>query len=428
MPTQQSSQTIIEARDIGKKYRITHERGRYIALRDVITNVLKAPFSFIKSKTKRAVGLETKEEFWALKNINFSVNRGEIIGIIGRNGAGKSTLLKILSQITPPTTGEIRIAGKISSLLEVGTGFHPELTGRENIFLNGAILGMTRSQISKKFDEIVAFSGIEKFLDTPVKHFSSGMSVRLAFSIAAHVEPDILIIDEVLSVGDRDFQKKCLGKMDSLTKESNRTILIVSHDMSIVRSLCKKTILIEKGSIQRIGPTDEVIQEYLQTMKKEREIEPKEAGSLELQLQKIVFRNNEDHPWIIQYKEDLRMDIAFTVKMPIRAFRFGIGINTIGGERIVTAHSEEMTLSTGKYSIEIKIQNLLTPGNYDLNLGVLNIYHLPSFTTLQVENNGNDTNTHKWYNDGLIAVQSEFIIKKHPNEESEENHRHDHDK
>ena len=205
---------IIEVRGVGKKYDIRHMRGGYIALRDVVMNVIKSPFSFLKSKAKQVVGLEKKEEFWALKDISFEVNKGEVVGIIGANGAGKSTLLKILSQITPPTEGEIILRGRVGSLLEVGTGFHPELSGRENIFLNGAILGMKRREIEEKFDQIVKFAGIEKFLDTPVKYYSSGMYVRLAFSVAAHMEPDILLVDEVLAVGDAEFQKKSLRKIN----------------------------------------------------------------------------------------------------------------------------------------------------------------------------------------------------------------------
>lgn len=254
---------IIEVKNIGKKYNITHRQGGYITLRDVLTNVFSNPFRFLKQKAKAVAGLVKNEEFWALKDVSFNVEKGEVIGIIGRNGAGKSTLLKILSQITPPTTGEIRINGRVGSLLEVGTGFHPELSGRENIFLNGAILGMKKSEIAKKFDEIVEFAGIEKFLDTPVKYYSSGMYVRLAFSVAAHMEPDVLIIDEVLAVGDADFQKKCLGKMDEITKKEGRTILFVSHNMAAIEQLCKRCILLEKGEVKMIGETDKVISTYL---------------------------------------------------------------------------------------------------------------------------------------------------------------------
>jgi lipopolysaccharide transport system ATP-binding protein len=257
------SDPIIEIKNIGKKYNINHQRGGYITLRDTIMVVLRAPLSFLKSKAKQVVGLETKEEFWALKNIDLEVKKGEIIGIIGSNGAGKSTLLKILSQITPPTTGEIKIHGRVGSLLEVGTGFHPELTGRENIFLNGAILGMGRQEVADKFDRIVEFAGIQQFLDTPVKYYSSGMYVRLAFSVAAHMEPDILIIDEVLAVGDAEFQKKCLGKMDEVTKQDGRTILFVSHNLEAVEKLCTRTVLLRKGEVVKSGKTEDVIRYYL---------------------------------------------------------------------------------------------------------------------------------------------------------------------
>jgi len=260
------SNSIIEVKNLGKKYNITHQQGGYVALRDVLTNVFKNPFQFAKHKAKQITGQETKEEFWALKDINFTIEKGEAIGIIGANGAGKSTLLKILTGITPPTTGEAIMRGKVASLLEVGTGFHPELSGRENIFLNGAILGMTKKEINDKFNDIVKFSGVEKFLDTPIKYYSSGMSVRLAFSVAAHLEPDILIIDEVLAVGDADFQKKCLGKMDEITKKEKRTILFVSHNMGAVTQLCKRCILLNKGQISLINKTSEVVNYYINNL------------------------------------------------------------------------------------------------------------------------------------------------------------------
>ncbi len=248
---------IITVKGIGKKYTINHQRGGYVALRDVITTAFTNPFSFFKKKL-----LTTKEAFWALRDVDFEVMPGEVIGIIGRNGAGKSTLLKILSQITPPTTGEIRINGTVGSLLEVGTGFHPELTGRENIFLNGAILGMKKTEIVKKFDQIVEFAGIDQFLDTPVKYYSSGMYVRLAFSVAAHMDTDILIIDEVLAVGDAEFQKKCLGKMSEITKTEGRTILFVSHNLNIISDICKKVIILENGTIVKIEEVKSAIDFY----------------------------------------------------------------------------------------------------------------------------------------------------------------------
>ncbi len=259
------SHPIVEVKNLSKEYNITHQQGGYIALRDIIADIFRNPFKFLKHKAKKILGRETKEEFWALRDVSFSVEKGEAIGIIGSNGAGKSTLLKILSKITPPTTGEVTLRGKVASLLEVGTGFHPELTGRENIFLNGAILGMSRKEMTKKFDEIVKFSGVEKFLDTPVKRYSSGMYVRLAFSVAAHMEPDILIVDEVLAVGDAEFQKKCLGKMDEVAQTEGRTILFVSHNMSAIQSLCKRTVLLENGRIKMIGNTKDVIDKYSQS-------------------------------------------------------------------------------------------------------------------------------------------------------------------
>ena len=254
---------IISVENLGKKYLIDHQaqHQRYTALRDVIAEKAKGLIPFRRS-TQDPNGRPRTEEFWALKNVSFEIHQGEVVGIIGRNGAGKSTLLKILSRITEPTTGLVRLRGRVASLLEVGTGFHPELTGRENIFLNGAILGMTRAEIRRKFDEIVAFAEVAKFLDTPVKRYSSGMYVRLAFAVAAHLEPEILVVDEVLAVGDMEFQKKCLGKMHEVSK-IGRTVLFVSHNMSAVQSLCGAGVLLDRGQLQRKGSVGEVIGDYL---------------------------------------------------------------------------------------------------------------------------------------------------------------------
>jgi len=259
------SDTIIRVENLGKKYLIKHQQqDSYTALRDVITDKVKSLGKKIISpwNHKQSSTYSTTEEFWALKDISFKVKQGEVIGIIGRNGAGKSTLLKIISRITEPTKGRIRINGKVASLLEVGTGFHPELTGRENIFLNGAILGMGKAEIKRKFDEIVAFAEIEKFLDTPVKRFSSGMYVRLAFAVAAHLEPEILLVDEVLAVGDAAFQKRCMGKMGEVVQKG-RTILFVSHKMDAIRRLCQSVILLHDGELIRKGPTETVVNHYL---------------------------------------------------------------------------------------------------------------------------------------------------------------------
>ncbi len=241
---------ILEVRNLSKSYSIGVRSKRYLSLRESLIERMKGGFG------------KQKKEFWALKDLNFDVFQGDTLGIIGNNGAGKSTLLKIISKITPPSKGYIKARGRVASLLEVGTGFHPELTGRENVFLNGAILGLKKQEIKHRFDEIVDFSGVENFLDTPLKHYSSGMQLRLAFSVAAHLEPEILVVDEVLAVGDANFQKKCLGKMEEVSKSEGRTILFVSHDMEAIERLCKKTIYLKNGGIDYIGDCAEGIQRY----------------------------------------------------------------------------------------------------------------------------------------------------------------------
>ena len=289
------SDVIISVEGLGKRYVLTHqeERPRYVALRDVITDKVRGLFyhgglpdqaSPYKSSTiapRHSPGAKpplphhspspASEEFWALKNVSFEIRRGEVVGIIGRNGSGKSTLLKILSQITEPTTGRVTLRGRVASLLEVGTGFHPELTGRENIFLNGSILGMCRAEIKKKFDEIVAFADVAQFLDTQVKRYSSGMYVRLAFAVAAHLEPEILIVDEVLAVGDAEFQKRCLGKMHDVAV-GGRTVLFVSHNMAAMRRLCQKGILLNKGEVRSQGNFTRVVTDYTCSNKAEKPV------------------------------------------------------------------------------------------------------------------------------------------------------------
>ncbi|MBD2434789.1 MULTISPECIES: polysaccharide ABC transporter ATP-binding protein [Fischerella] len=262
------SDTVIRVENLGKKFIIAHQlnnssRHSYKALRDVITDGAKSLTKSLIKPNHQKMSNPAREEFWALKDVAFEIKQGEAIGVIGRNGAGKSTLLKVLSRITEPTKGRISIKGRVASLLEVGTGFHPELTGRENIFLNGSVLGMSRVEIKKKFDEIVAFAEVEKFLDTPVKRYSSGMYVRLAFSVAAHLDPEILIVDEVLAVGDSVFQKKCLGKMGDVSSKEGRTVLFVSHSMQAIAQLTKRCILLSKGTVQFDGATSKAVQLYL---------------------------------------------------------------------------------------------------------------------------------------------------------------------
>lgn len=256
---------IISVDNLSKRYTLRHQQGGYRTLRDTLADKARSMLGRNGPAAPAA-----REEFWALKDVSFEVNRGDVVGIIGRNGAGKSTLLKILSRITEPTSGTIRLGGRVASLLEVGTGFHPELTGRENIFLNGAILGMTKAEIRSKFDEIVAFAEVEKFLDTPVKHYSSGMYVRLAFAVAAHLDPEILVVDEVLAVGDGQFQKKCLGKMQEVAA-NDRTVLFVSHTMAAVSHLCSRAIVLSHGSLAFSGTAVEGVHHYLASLRQRHE-------------------------------------------------------------------------------------------------------------------------------------------------------------
>ncbi len=376
---------IIEIKNIGKRYNITGRKRGYIALRDVISEKLKHPLSALASAGRSIMGKNRMETFWALREINLTVEKGEAVGIIGANGAGKSTLLKILSRITPPSEGEIILRGRVASLLEVGTGFHPELSGRENVFLNGAILGMTRKEITKKFDAIVAFSGIGDFIDTPVKRYSTGMYVRLAFSIAAHIEPDILLVDEVLAVGDAEFQKKCLGKMEEVTAQKGRTILFVSHNMSAVEKLCPKSILLSHGKIIIAGDTKKVIEHYLVH---EYEKSAEHEKLFPLTLKDIVihgFHVNQKNFQTIHLDCDAPFEIKidFETLSDLTLFRIGVYVkNALGDVLIRSFHTdwrpELETIKKGRYKAVLQFpEKLLTPGSYFIALsasryGVIN--------------------------------------------------------
>ena len=369
---------IIEVKNVGKKYNIKHYQGGYVALRDVIMNIVKNPFRFAKEKAKAVTGIGTKEEFWALKEASFNIFQGEVVGIIGRNGAGKSTLLKILTGITPPTTGEIKMRGRVASLLEVGTGFHPELTGRENIFLNGAILGMKKSEIAKNFDSIVAFAEIEKFLDTPVKYYSSGMYVRLAFSVAAHMEPDILLVDEVLAVGDAEFQKKCLGKMEEVTKKQGRTILFVSHNMAAIQNLCKKCILLEKGKIKAVGDTEDIVNLYLHNSESEA-TEKKWEGDkrpgndvVRLNHVRLVDENKETTSFVYSNKK-FGLEISYEVLKSGFAPLPNVHFFTNKGEYAFISHADvkEENDKIGKHTKTVWVPgNLLNEGTYSIGVAL----------------------------------------------------------
>ncbi|QIZ72507.1 ABC transporter ATP-binding protein [Oxynema aestuarii] len=375
------SDPIIQVENLGKKYIIGHQKQeRYTALRDVIANGAKSVGQKLLTPMGKKVSDPTVEEFWALKDVSFEIKQGDRVGIIGRNGAGKSTLLKILSRITEPTTGRISIKGRVASLLEVGTGFHPELTGRENIYLNGAILGMSKVEIKRKFDEIVAFAEVEKFLDTPVKRYSSGMYVRLAFAVAAHLEPEILIVDEVLAVGDAQFQKKCLGKMEDVGKEG-RTVLFVSHQMAAIQNLCQKAIWLNQGEVITEDKTDIVIGKYLKDSAKLPQFSLAERkdrkGTGVIKFTSFQLQNNlRESLRSLCSGQSVRFIFYFenSTGQDLKNLHLGIGIDNQIGERI-TVLSNEVTgeifssVSSNIKSIEIYIKRLpLTPGRYGLTI------------------------------------------------------------
>ena len=316
------SRPVISIENLGKRYTVDHQRPNGDGIRHIIEGAVRSPLGWLRSGRSRKM---QHADFWALRNLSFEIERGEVVGIIGRNGAGKSTLLKILSRITVPTEGRVRIDGRIASLLEVGTGFHQELTGRENIFLNGAILGMSRAEIASKFDEIVEFSGVEEFLDMPVKRYSSGMYVRLAFAVAAHLEPEILIIDEVLAVGDAAFQKKCLGKMGSFA-QSGRTVLFVSHNAEAIRALCRRGIWLKDGTLERDGNADEVLEEYYNAALSDVSFacSNQEYG---LTIQKVVLKNDRgEETNVFCPGDDLTVEISYDAQRAVEKPLVALGV------------------------------------------------------------------------------------------------------
>lgn len=374
------SDSIIQVRGLGKSYNISHEGGKesYTALRDVLANQAKKIFSF--PKTLRSEDRRNKssiEEFWALNDVSFDIQKGDRVGIIGRNGAGKSTLLKILSRITEPSKGEIIIKGRVASLLEVGTGFHPELTGRENIFLNGAILGMSRVEIRKHFDAIVDFAEVEKFLDTPVKRYSSGMYVKLAFAVAAHLEPEILVVDEVLAVGDAQFQKKCLGKMEDVSKNEGRTVLFVSHNIGAIQKLCNKGILLQSGMIKDSGNIEKVINSYIKdtSISSTDYFFNKIDGTQQVAcVTKLSIQDLEGRPVSeIPIGKAWKVVVNFTVNKSVKGLVVGLGMINALEIPIRTSWNLPQDFLPGDYkAVFIEEQITFTPGRYRLLIGLSN--------------------------------------------------------
>jgi lipopolysaccharide transport system ATP-binding protein len=413
------SEWVIKIEELGKRYRVRHEAEghRYVALRDVLTERFK------RLVRNCGAARPSAEDFWALRDVSFEVRQGEVVGIIGRNGAGKSTLLKILSRITEPSAGKIRLKGRVSSLLEVGTGFHPELTGRENIYLNGTILGMTKTEIDGKFDAIVAFSGVEKFIDTPVKRFSSGMQVRLAFSVAAHLEPEVLVIDEVLAVGDAAFQKKCLGKMQDVAAEG-RTVLFVSHDLAAVEKLCTRAILMDGGRVQADGPTSQTIASYQSSLIHSasadltNRIDRRGEGFVRFTRIQMLDESGREQSLFLSGRP-LRIRLHYRARgdRPLVNSRVSVTINGWGKVYFLAStelHSHEsLTLSPGGYIDCIVDQLPLSLGSYYLSPffemnGIIQDW-IDSAGTLQVED-GNFYGTGKDYPAGW---EGKTVLVKH---------------
>jgi lipopolysaccharide transport system ATP-binding protein len=412
----------IRVEGLGKRYRIGRPRQNN-TLRDAITEAIGAPFRRMQNPSMP----RGNDTFWALRDVSFEVKRSEIVGVIGRNGAGKSTLLKILSRITEPTAGEARIYGRVGSLLEVGTGFHPELTGRENVFLNGAILGMKRREIARKFDEIVAFSEVEKFIDTPVKHYSSGMYVRLAFAVAAHLEPDILIVDEVLAVGDFAFQQKCLGKMGAVAS-GGHTVLFVSHNMAAIESLCDRGIVLQEGSVTFSGGQREAVARYHQSLAgvlgQGRFAREKARDGSGPTRARIVGATMTDCATgaIGQVPAGGRVEIRVECYADEKLDRpgLGIGIDSFSGQRIVTLSSNfDPTLSRpryvlGTFSFSCIVELPLVPGGYTTRLNlesadqtVEGIEQAMSFTVLPADYYGSGR-----IGRGVFLCRQEWLLEE----------------
>ena len=418
----------IRAENLGKAYQITHTsiQGGYRTLQEDILHLLKRPFN-------RGNGASSRETFWALKDVSFEVRHGEVLGIIGRNGAGKSTLLKILSRITKPTTGRADIYGRVGSLLEVGTGFHQELTGRENIFLNGAVLGMSRRDIQKRFDEIVAFAGVEQFLDTPTKRYSSGMYMRLAFAVAAHLEPEVLIIDEVLAVGDAEFQKKCLGKMGEVAK-SGRTVLFVSHNMAAVQQLCEKCILLRNGLIQIQDETELVVSKYLNSDRHDThqrvELKPAESdvASGPPRFEWVELRDAHDQ-LCREFSIGDTLAVTFSIRLPpdTPELRLAVELRTADGialaNMIDVDSGYRVRRNSGQEIISVILEDIrFYPGLYYIGLwigtlrGGETFEYLRDVATFQVIGGGRLTMRSLPRNAGLLFLTPKWVEREQVDE------------
>ncbi|UNC93640.1 ABC transporter ATP-binding protein [Candidatus Contubernalis alkaliaceticus] len=414
---------VIQIENLSKKYLIRHQQQEpYSTLRDVMADTARKVVKKLKSPFQGKKETDpTREEFWALSDITLDINPGDRIGIIGKNGAGKTTLLKVLSRITEPTSGRVKVRGRIASLLEVGTGFHPELTGRENIYLNGAILGMHKSEISNKFDEIVEFAQVEQFLDTPVKRYSSGMHVRLAFSVASHLEPEILIVDEVLAVGDAQFQKKCLGKMEDVGKEG-RTVLFVSHNMSLIKQLCSRAVLLEKGKVKGIGDTESTVLSYLSDYVSHGAVvdmtQFQNTFGSEIEVESIEILNPVENFFAVWWDEPVKLRINFKSHKKLSNVSVSFGFLTMDYIQVVNVRNENENCAfdleeNNRYQITASIDHSLRAGYYNLYIGIYSgakiYYHIPT-PVAQIEILDNGKSNYFMRNDGLIYCRSQWKL------------------
>ena len=386
--------TAIKFENISKQYRLgnvgtgtlSHDLNRWWAMN---IQGKEDPYLKIGSVNDRSSRADS-DYVWALRDINFEVQQGEVLGIIGKNGAGKSTLLKILSRVTTPTTGKIKASGRIASLLEVGTGFHQEMTGRENIYMNGAILGMTKAEIRRKMDEIIDFAGVERYIDTPVKRYSSGMIVRLGFAVAAHLEPEILVVDEVLAVGDAEFQKKAIGKMQDISKGEGRTVLFVSHNMDAVKRLCRKGMLLKNGAIGFSGASGEVVDHYISENKNNRLKPFQKQVSDEIFIESAVVLNEKDEPaYEILINEKWKTRLRFSILKKTKNTVFAVGITTVTDIPINTTWSEPLNLDAGDYELSFCASDIyFQKGIYKVILGISrgpeSIYYDDDFLQFEV--------------------------------------------
>ncbi|MBW4668547.1 MAG: ATP-binding cassette domain-containing protein [Cyanomargarita calcarea GSE-NOS-MK-12-04C] len=366
------SDTVIRVENLAKKYVLGHKQESNKTFREAITNAGQSLVSALNPRTKKEAE-QSRDEFWALKDVSFEIKQGEKLGIIGHNGAGKSTLLKVISRIVEPTKGSIRIKGRVASLLEVGTGFHPELTGRENVFLNGAILGMSKAEIKRKFDEIVAFAEVEKFLDTPVKRYSSGMYVRLAFAVAAHLEPEILIIDEVLAVGDAQFQKKCLGKMEQISGEG-RTVLFVSHHMGTISTLCDRVIYLSKGQVHSIGLTEKIVKLYYSEMltNKSQDLQKLRLSGFGKKIRFLDIKLLSSQDGTLMFGQPIQYELTIWSDIDIDSLSIGSSFFSSNGNCVGALFSEEFSVRANtKLTLQLVVSNLnLAPDSYHVGFSI----------------------------------------------------------